>query len=96
MPLLVVRKLADVPAPVHTARAVLEQQLLYESFLKEATGNVGELTLEDGDSIRSVKTRLTRTATRTGQKLDIWDADGKVYFQADAPSAPRGRPRKTA
>lgn len=94
MPSLVVRKLADVPAPVHTAKAVREQQLLYESFLTEATGNVGEITLEAGDGLRSIKVKLRRAATRTGSELDIWDRDGKVYFQAKTPTTKRGRPRK--
>ena len=57
---------------------------------------MGEITLEAVDALRSIKVKLRRAATRTGAQLDIWDVDGKVYFQAEAPSARRGRPRKTA
>jgi hypothetical protein len=95
LPKLMVRKAADVPSPVKTSRAVREQQELYESFIKQATGNVGEMTLDPADAIRSIKVRLRRAGTRLGVNLDIWDADGKVYFQAEAPRTRRGRPRKT-
>jgi len=90
-----VRKAADVPSPVKTSRAVREQQQLYEDFIQQATGNVGEITLEPGDAIRSIKVRLRRAGTRLGVNLDIWDANTKVYFQGAAPKR-RGRPRKTA
>ncbi len=96
MPKITVRKAADVPAPIHTTKAMIEQQKLFEGFVAQATGNVGQLTLDAGESVRSVKVRLRRASTRTGAKLEIWDADGKVYFQAEAPSARRGRPRKSA
>ena len=96
MPKLMVRKAADVPSPVTTSRAVREQQQLYEDFIQQATGNVGEITLEPGDAIRSIKVRLRRAGTRLSAKLDIWDVDGKVYFQAEASRLRRGRPRKTA
>jgi len=89
-----VRKAAEVPAPDKTAKAVREQKQLYESFIQQATGNAGELSLEAGDAIRSIKVRLRRAATRLGVSLDIWDADGKVYFQAETARRGRGRPRK--
>jgi hypothetical protein len=96
VPKLMIRKAADVPAPNRTAKAVREQQQLYEGFIRQATGNVGEVSLEAGDGIRSIKVKLRRAGTRVGVNLDIWDVDGKVYFQSEAPRPRRGRPRKTA
>ena len=96
MPKLSVRKLADVPLPIHTNKAVQEQQKLYEGFIASATGSVGELALDAGEAVRSVKTRLRRAATRIGRKLEIWDVDGKVYFQAEATTPRRVRARKNA
>ena len=96
VPKLSVRKLAEVPAPIRTSKVIQEQQKLYEGFIAQATGSVGELALDADESVRSVKTRLRRAATRIGRKLDIWDSDGKVYFQAEASRTRRGRPRKTA
>ncbi len=93
---MMVRKPEDVPAAQKTAKAVLQQQQMYEGFITEAKGQVGELTLEAGEALRSIKVKLRRAATRAGAKLDIWDVDGKVYFQAEAPSIRRGRLRKTA
>ena len=96
MPKLSIRKPGEVPAPIRTSKAIQEQQKLYEGFIAQATGSVGELVLDIDEAIRSVKTRLRRAATRIGRKLDIWDSDGKVYFQAEASRPRRGRPRKTA
>ena len=96
MPKLSIRKPSEVPAPIRTSKAIQEQQKLYEGFIAQATGSVGELVLDLDEAIRSVKTRLRRAATRIGRKLDIWDSDGKVYFQAEASRPRRGRPRKTA
>jgi len=56
VPKLSVRKLAEVPAPIRTSKAVQEQQKLYEGFIAEATGSVGELILDADESVRSVKT----------------------------------------
>jgi hypothetical protein len=94
MPKFTVRKASEVPPPSRTSNAIREQQQLYEGFIRQATGNVGELTLEPGDAIRSLKVKLRRSATRIGRKLDIWDMHGKVYFQAEASRPRRGRSRK--
>jgi hypothetical protein len=68
------------------------QQRLYESFVQQvAAGEAGELELTSGESARSVKVRLRRAASRVGAEVQIWDADGKVYFMR---GARRGRPRK--
>jgi hypothetical protein len=41
-------------------RVVREQQELYESFIRDAEGNVGELELGLGEELRSAKVRLRR------------------------------------
>lgn len=91
MPKLQVRKASDVPSPSRASRAVREMQQRYESFIKDVeSGAVGELTLEPGEAARSVKVRLRRASTRINVDLDIWDANGKVYFRR---VTRRGRPR---
>ena len=67
---------------------------MYESFIQDAEGNVGELELQGAETVRSIKTRLRRAASRLGANLDIWDVEGRVYFQGTQPK--RGRPRKSA
>ena len=82
MPRLEIRKPNEVPAPSRSSRAVQEQQQVYESFIREIDGNVGELQLSPDENMRSVKVRLRRAATRVGSEIEIWDADGRVYFRA--------------
>src|SRR5579872_2057019 len=83
MPTLTARKSADVPAPTHTARAAREQQALFESFIRDVPADsVGELELTSNETARSIKTRLRRASSRLGQTIEVWDADGKVYFHA--------------
>ena len=91
MPRLEVRKPSEVPSPSRSSRAVQEQQRLYEAFIRDVDGNVGELQPSAGEQLRSIKVRLRRAATRVGSEIEIWDADGKVYFKT---AARRGRPRK--
>jgi len=93
MPKLQLRKLEDVPSPSHTSRAVLEQQLLYDGFIKQLKGQVGQLELEQGEAVRSIKVRLRRASSRLGTPLEIWDVDGKVYFKSEGQRR-RSRPRK--
>ncbi len=92
MPVLHVRKASEVPAPSRASRAVREQQQKYDDFVRGIDLNeVGDLELEQGDNLRSVKVRLRRASSRLGLDLDIWDANGRVYFKR---VAKRGRPRR--
>jgi hypothetical protein len=94
MPALVVRESSQVPPPRKDSASVAQQRL-YEGFIREVgANNVGELDLGDGEETRPVKTRLTRAAKRIGTELQIWDADGKVYFKNAAETPKRGRPKK--
>jgi hypothetical protein len=45
------------------------------------TNDVGDLELEPNENLRSVKVRLRRASSRLGLDIDIWDANGHVYFQ---------------
>jgi hypothetical protein len=63
---------------------------MYEAFINQLNGNVGELELEADERVRSVKVSLRRAATRLSKPVAIWDANGKVYFKA-APPQRRGR-----
>ena len=93
MPHLNVKKVTDVPPPSRASRAVRELQQKYDSFVKGIdTSEAGELELEPGDNIRSVKVRLRRASSRLSVDIDIWDANGRVYFKR---VTRRGRPRRT-
>lgn len=93
MPKLEVRKASEVPSPSRSSRAVQEQQRMYEGFIHEVGGDVGELALAAGEQVRGVKVRLRRASTRVGSPIEIWDVEGKVYFRAENQRR-RGRPRK--
>ena len=94
MPKLHVRKPNEAPLPSRSSRAVREQQQKYDDFVRRIeTGEVGDLELEAGENVRSVKVRLRRASTRVGVDVDIWDASGHVYFRR---VVRRGRPRKQA
>jgi len=61
---------------------VREQQQKYDDFVRKIdTNDVGDLELEPNENLRSVKVRLRRASSRLGLDIDIWDANGHVYFQ---------------
>jgi len=91
MPTFQKRTAAEVPQPSRVSRVVREQQQLYEEFIKSAGTDVGELELGPDEPVRAVKVRLTRAATRLGTQIQVWDANGKVYFNR---AAKRGRSKK--
>jgi hypothetical protein len=92
VPKLQVRKPEQVPGPVKASRAVQERHRLYEGFIRDVgAGSVGELQLESNEPMRSVKVRLRRAASRLGVELEIWDADGRIYFK---PATKQGRPKR--
>ena len=94
MPKLQLRKPEDVPTKSTASRAVQEQQRIYEDFIRQLDGNVGELELASDENPRSVKVRLRRASSRLNTPIQIWDAGGRVYFQAEAQKR-RGRPRSS-
>jgi len=70
---------------------------MYDGFARAiGPGSVGELVLADGENLRGVKVSLRRAATRLGQSLDIWEADGRVYFRRAAPKRTRRRRQSQA
>lgn len=82
MPVLHVRKPNEAPPPSRSSRAVREQQQKYDEFVRKIdTNDVGDLELEPNENLRSVKVRLRRASSRLGLDIDIWDANGHVYFQ---------------
>ena len=93
MPTFQKRTASEVPQPSRVSRAVREQQELYDNFVKSAGADVGELELGPDEAIRAIKVRLTRAATRLGTQVQVWDANGKVYFSR---TAKRGRPKKVS
>ncbi len=93
MPLLHVRKPSEAPPPSRSSKSVQEQQQKYDDFISSIDiGVVGDLELESGEKIRSVKVRLRRASTRVGVTIEIWDVNGHVYFRR---VMRRGRPRSS-
>jgi hypothetical protein len=71
---------------------VREQQQKFDDFVRGVdVSDVGDLELDSGENLRSVKVRLRRASSRLGVDLDIWDANGHVYFKR---VTRRGRPRR--
>lgn len=94
MPLLHVRKPSEAPSPSRSSKAVREQQQKYDDFIRSIDASeVGDLELESNENVRSVKVRLRRASSRIGIEIDIWDANGHVYFRR---ITRRGRPRRSA
>jgi hypothetical protein len=93
MPTMTVRSADQVPQPSRVSRAVREQQELYEGFIKQIGEDVGELEPTPGEVIRALKVRLRRASTRLGVQIEIWDAEGNVYFAVRQQKRGRGRPR---
>lgn len=94
MPLLHVRKPSEAPSPSRSSKAVREQQQKYDDFIRSIDASeVGDLKLESNENVRSVKVRLRRASSRIGIEIDIWDANGHVYFRR---ITRRGRPRRSA
>jgi len=94
LPQLHVRKPSEAPVPSRSSRAVRELQEKYDDFVhKIDASEVGDLELDASENVRSVKVRLRRASSRVGVDLDIWDANGHVYFKR---VTRRGRPRKAS
>jgi hypothetical protein len=92
VPVLHIRKPNEAPPPSRSSRAVREQQQKYDDFVRGIdVSDVGDLELDPNENVRSVKVRLRRASSRLGLDLDIWDANGHVYFRR---VTRRGRPRK--
>ena len=93
MLMMTVRSASDAPIPNRATKAVREAQMQYEEYVQTINTDVGELELSPDEQPRSVKVRLRRAATRLGREIDIWDANGRIYFRV---SSKRGRPKKSA
>src|SRR5579872_3023666 len=97
MPTFTARKSTDVPAASRTSSAARKQQALYESFIRDVPGDsVGELELSEGETARGIRTRLRRASSRLGRTIEVWDAEGIVYFQAAAPKRRSTRQSKSS
>jgi hypothetical protein len=92
MPEITIRNVHDMPTPTRTTSVVREVQLQFEGYLQAIGSDVGELELSPMEQLRGVKVRLRRAASGLGEEIDIWDAEGGVYFRM---ATKHGRPRKT-
>ena len=82
MPVLQLRKPSDAPTPSRSSRAAREQQQKYDGFIKSVEGtDIGELELDPGENLRSVKVRLRRASSRLSVDIETWDANGRIYFR---------------
>jgi hypothetical protein len=83
MPTLHIVKSTEVPAPTTASqREQRRRRLLFDDFIRRVTsGEVGELELGHGETLRSLKVRLRQASVRLGVPIDVWDAFGRVYFR---------------
>jgi hypothetical protein len=91
MPTLTARKPDEVPSNSRVSKVTRDRQLVYDGFVKGIVDDVGELKLDPEERIRSVKVSLRRAANRLGVGIEVWDANGSVYFRREIR---RGRPRR--
>jgi hypothetical protein len=85
MPMLQVRTPGEVPMPSRAPRAVRERQQEYDNFIRSVDGtDVGDLEMQPGEDLRSVKILLRRASTRLNINIEMWDVSGHVYFRRSA------------
>jgi hypothetical protein len=51
----------------------------YVASLKK--GQAGKLVPTDGEAARALALRVSRAAKRLGRPLEVWTAEGAVYFK---------------
>ncbi len=71
-------------------RARMAEYEVYVVSVKK--GQAGKLVPDDDETSRAVAVRVTRAARRRAKPMDVWTADGAVYFrpQPVTPIAMRG------
>jgi hypothetical protein len=47
----------------------------------------GEVALEEGQTVRSAKSKLRRASKRAGVEIRIWEANGAIHFERLAGSS---------
>jgi hypothetical protein len=70
---------ADAPSaskPVNKLR-----QAVTEMVLTLEEGKAAVITPEKDESVRGLKSTITRAGNREGRKVRVWDIDGKVYVR---------------
>lgn len=93
MPIAHTRKMSEVPPPSRTSRKSRVKQSEYNGFVNLLKDDdVGELELAPEENLRGVKVSLRNAGTRLGIPLDVWDANGKVYYRRGT-GTKRGRSR---
>lgn len=72
------------PPPRSSLPAALQARMReFDSFLADlAPGEVGRLEPERDETTRGVSMRLSRASKRTNQPIEVWAADGIVYFKS--------------
>ena len=93
MPTMTIRIASEAPAPNQSTKAIREAQLQYEEYVRAINSEVGELELSPDEQASGVKVRLRSAATRLGGEIEIWDANGRVYFRV-ATKGGRSRGRR--
>ncbi len=62
------------------------RQAVTELVLSLEDGKAAVITPDREESIRGLKSTITRAGNREGKKVRVWDVDGKVYVRLFDPS----------
>ena len=84
MPTLDILATEVAPVPSKGTNAEQEARSAYEGFIwriNEMDDKVGKLTLEGGERLGSVRMRLSHAARRLNKGLEVWQANGNLYFK---------------
>jgi hypothetical protein len=72
----------DAPKPTRQTGRLAARMREYETFVTSVkSGQVGELTPNEGETARGLALRVSRAGKRIGRNIDTWVVNGVVYFR---------------
>ena len=73
---------AQAPRPLKQSGRLVKRMAEYEGYLNSMKpGKVGKLSPASGETPRGVANRVSRAGKRLGRSVNVWAADGVVYFK---------------
>jgi hypothetical protein len=73
---------AQAPRRLRQSGRLATRMVEYETFVNGVKkGHVGKLSPAAGETARGVALRISRAGKRIGRSIDVWAADGAVYFK---------------
>lgn len=73
----------EAPKNDTSSKADREMREAYQAAIRDtiAAGKVGQVTIDEGETQRSIKVRLRHAATVIKAEIDVWDVNNIVYFK---------------